>query len=306
MVRRLALRAFAASVAVLAFSPGLPAATAHADPVMVYPGMEILQENRLCTLGYVDPGQKIAYTAGHCRSGPGPSPTNRNVIGHLATFRDNTPSGAAVTTDQQVADYESIVLDANVPANNILPGGRALQSIPGWVPHPGEPVCHFGVVTGESCGTVESVNNGWFTMGHGAISHQGRLRRTGLHGRRAAPRGSSGSSTASGGISRPRCRGSPPPSRSARTSASAVMSAQTHADVLSRSASAKTGIDGAAARNCSSPESGVSPATWPLTCQYHLSRYRLSSSGFAASSDLAGLGRAADASAAPSRRHPPP
>jgi hypothetical protein len=174
MVHRLVLRVLAALVAVLAFSPGLPAATAHADPVMVYPGMEILQENRLCTLGYVDPVQKIAYTAGHCRSGPGAvTDQNRNVIGHLATFRDDTPSGTTVTTDQGIADWEAIALDGNIPSNNILPGGRALQSSPNAVPHPGEAVCHFGVVTGETCGTVESVNNGWFTMSHGVQSHPG-------------------------------------------------------------------------------------------------------------------------------------
>jgi hypothetical protein len=60
-----------------------------------------------------------------------------------------------------------------VAANNILPGGRVLQSDPGLVVTPGEPVCHFGVVTGETCGTVQSVNNGWFTMGNGAISQKG-------------------------------------------------------------------------------------------------------------------------------------
>src|SRR6201999_2724483 len=125
MLHRLALRAFAPALTFLALVPGLPAAAAHADPVVVYPGMEILQDNRLCTLGYVDAGQKIAYTAGHCRSGAGAvTDHNRNVIGHLATFRDNTPSGATVTTDQVVTDYEAIALDGNVPANNILPGGR--------------------------------------------------------------------------------------------------------------------------------------------------------------------------------------
>ncbi|BAX92724.1 hypothetical protein [Mycobacterium shigaense] len=174
MLQRLALRAVAASVVVLAFLPGLPAAKAHADPVLVYPGMEILQENRMCTLGYVDAAQKIAYTAGHCRSGANTVVTdnNRNVIGHLATWRDDTPSGTTVTTDQVVTDYEAIVLDGNVPANNILPSGRPLVSS-GAVPHPGEGVCHFGVITGETCGTVESVNNGWFTMSHGVQSHPG-------------------------------------------------------------------------------------------------------------------------------------
>lgn len=174
MVHRLGMRALAASLFLLAFSPGLPAVTARADPVLVYPGMEILQDNRLCTLGYVDPAQKIAYTAGHCHSG-GAAVTdrNRNVIGHLASFRDDTPSGSTVATDQVINDYEAIILDGNIPANDILPGGRPLVSGPNTVLQPGEPVCHFGVATGETCGTVESVNNGWFTMSHGVQSHQG-------------------------------------------------------------------------------------------------------------------------------------
>jgi hypothetical protein len=173
MVHRLA-RALAVSVAVLGSGPGLPAVTARADPIVVYPGMEILQDNRMCTLGYVDPAQKIAFTAGHCRSGAGAvTDKNRNVIGHLATFRDDTPSGTTVTTDQVVSDYEAIALDGNIPANNILPGGRALVSNPNAVPQPGEAVCHFGVVTGETCGTVDSVNNGWFTMSHGVQTHPG-------------------------------------------------------------------------------------------------------------------------------------
>ena len=135
--------------------------------------MEIHQGPHLCTLGYVDPGLRVAFSAGHCH-GDGPVFDKDNkVIGHVATFRDNTPNGAVVKTDQQVDDYESIVLAPDVAVNNILPGGRVLQSDPGLVVTPGEPICHFGVVTGESCGTVESVNNGWFTMGHGAVSQQG-------------------------------------------------------------------------------------------------------------------------------------
>jgi len=37
----------------------------------------------------------------------------------------------------------------------------------------GQRVCHFGVATGESCGTVEAVNNGWFTMANGVVSQKG-------------------------------------------------------------------------------------------------------------------------------------
>ncbi|MDF2825288.1 MAG: hypothetical protein K0R68_2696, partial [Mycobacterium sp.] len=48
-----------------------------------------------------------------------------------------------------------------------------LESEPGRVAALGEPVCHFGIVTGESCGTVERVNNGWFTMTNGVVSQKG-------------------------------------------------------------------------------------------------------------------------------------
>ena len=34
-------------------------------------------------------------------------------------------------------------------------------------------MCHFGVITGESCGTIERVNNGWFTMENGVVSRKG-------------------------------------------------------------------------------------------------------------------------------------
>ena len=171
-MRRPAVRAFAATVTAAVVAACFPA-TANADPVLVYPGMEIHQGPHLCTLGYVDPRLRVAFTAGHCR-GDGPVTDKDNkLIGNLATFRDNTPNGAFVKTDQEIADYESIVLANDVTPNNVLPGGRVLQSDPGLVVTLGEPVCHFGITTGESCGTVEAVNNGWFTMGHGAVSQQG-------------------------------------------------------------------------------------------------------------------------------------
>ena len=174
MVRRLAMRAVTASITVAALAQSLPPVPAKADPVMVYPGMEIRQDNRVCTLGYVDPGLKIAFTAGHCRGGAGVV-TDRGgaVIGRLAAFRDNTPSGTTVATDQLITDYEAIVLDNGVMANDVLPGGRPLISNPAAALAPGQAICHFGVSTGETCGTVESVNNGWFTMSHGVQSHNG-------------------------------------------------------------------------------------------------------------------------------------
>jgi hypothetical protein len=171
-VGRPAVRAFVTTVAAGILAGCFPVA-ATADPVLVYPGMEIHQGGHLCTLGYVDPGLRVAFTAGHCHGGGPVTDKDNNVIGRLATFRANTPDGAVVATDQAITDYESIVLTDGVAANNILPGGRVLQSDPGLVVTPGENVCHFGVVTGETCGTVQAVNNGWFTMGNGAISQKG-------------------------------------------------------------------------------------------------------------------------------------
>jgi hypothetical protein len=173
MVHRLALRTFTASASVVALASVLVAAPAKADPPVVFPGMEIHQDNRLCTLAYVDPALKIAFTAGHCRGSGVVYDREHNVIGRQATFRDNTPSGTTVATDQTINDYEAIVLDSGVTANNILPGGRPLESNPSLALQPGQAVCHFGIVTGETCGTVESVNNGWFTMSHGVQSQRG-------------------------------------------------------------------------------------------------------------------------------------
>jgi len=174
VLRCLALRAFTASVAVAALASGLPPAVASADPISVFPGMEIHQDNRICTLAYVDPALKIAFTAGHCRGGGGDvTDREQNLIGHLASFRDNTPSGTTVATDQVIADYEAIVLTDNVRASDILPDGRRLESRPGLALAAGQPICHLGVITGQTCGTVEGVNNGWFTMSHGVLSQKG-------------------------------------------------------------------------------------------------------------------------------------
>ncbi|MCX2929691.1 hypothetical protein ORI20_05365 [Mycobacterium sp. CVI_P3] len=150
------------------------APAADATPgVVVSPGMEIRQASNVCTLGYVDPVARVAYSAGHCR-GDGPV-TDRNgqLIGMVSTFQDNTPDGAVVRTDQVISDYETIALAPDVVVNNILPGGRQLVADAAPPMAAGQPVCHFGVVTGESCGSIERVNNGWFTMNNGVVSQKG-------------------------------------------------------------------------------------------------------------------------------------
>lgn len=162
------LIAVATAAAALALPP-----VANASPVPVFPGMEIRQNTNLCTLGFVEPTLRIALTAGHCR-GTGPvTDKDGNVIGTMAMFRDNTPNGTTVSTTDSINDYEGISLAPDVTPNNVLPGGRSLVTDPGVTLHPGEAVCHFGITTGESCGTVEAVNNGWFTMSHGVLSEKG-------------------------------------------------------------------------------------------------------------------------------------
>jgi hypothetical protein len=172
-VRRRWFRVLAAAAAPIA-ALVLPSAPAQGDPgVVVYPGMEIIQGTNVCTLGYVDPGARVAFTAGHCRADGRVSDKNGNFIGHQAFFRDNTPNGATVDTNHQIADWEAISLAPDVTVNSTLPGGRALVSDPAIVPTTGLPICHFGVITGESCGNIQAVYNGWFTMANGVVSQKG-------------------------------------------------------------------------------------------------------------------------------------
>jgi len=150
----------------------MPAASAEGGAA-VYPGMEIRQESTVCTLGYVDPVARIAFSAGHCRANGPVTDRNGRVIGVVTTSRDNTPDGSVVRVDQVISDYETISLNSDVAVNNLLPGGRALVADAVAPMAVGQPVCHFGVVTGESCGTVERINNGWFTMTNGVVSQKG-------------------------------------------------------------------------------------------------------------------------------------
>ena len=79
-----------------------------------------------------------------------------NFVGSQASFRDNTPDGATIDTNHQIADWEAISVAPDAVVNNVLPGGRVLVADPAVAPSPGLPICHFGVVTGESCGTIRS------------------------------------------------------------------------------------------------------------------------------------------------------
>lgn len=215
---RLVPRAFAATVALLAagFSP----ATASADPVLVFPGMEIRQDNHVCTLGYVDPALKIAFTAGHCRGGGAVTSRDYKVIGHLRAFRDNTPSGSTVATHELIADYEAIVLaDATSRQATFCRAGVHWNPDRVWfftrakrsaisASAQAKPVgpSKASTTAGSPCPTACSVRRGI----RGARSTWPPM---------AAPRRSSGSSTASGAAFPRRCPGGRRPSRFTRISA---------------------------------------------------------------------------------------
>ena len=128
-MRRRWLRVFAAAAAPIV-ALVLPAAPARPDPgVLVYPGMEIHQDTNVCTLGYVDPQLRIAFTAGHCR-GDGPVvDKDGRFIGSMALFRENTPDGATVAADAQLVEWEASGLANDGAVNNILPStGRPSDS----------------------------------------------------------------------------------------------------------------------------------------------------------------------------------
>src|SRR6478672_8600425 len=144
-VRRPGLRMLAAVAPIFALTVSMTPAQATPG-VLVFPGMEIRQGTNVCTLGYVDPQMRIAFTAGHCRGSGQVTDRDGNPIGTQSSFRDNTPNGATVDTNDQIADWEAISLAPDVAVNNVLPGGRQLTADPAIVPMDGLPVCHFGVV----------------------------------------------------------------------------------------------------------------------------------------------------------------
>lgn len=166
-------RAIVLAAAAGAALTGLAPAAASDTGVEVFPGMEIRQGTTVCTLGFIDPVARIGYSAGHCRGSDSVTDRDGRVVGVVVAARDNTPNGAVVRTDEVITDYETIALARGVTVNPILPGGRRLVVDPAAQLVPGQPICHFGVVTGESCGSVERVNNGWFTMTNGVVSQRG-------------------------------------------------------------------------------------------------------------------------------------
>ena len=128
---RTAVLAVAAGTAALSMtlSAALSAASiASADTVaVVSPGMEIRQGGTMCTLGFVDPVARVAFSAGHCNASGPVTDRNGRFIGVVTTARDNTPDGTVVRTDQVISDYETISLASDVTVNA---SGGALKENP--------------------------------------------------------------------------------------------------------------------------------------------------------------------------------
>lgn len=157
------------------------ALTVFAEPVVahaestVYPGMKIIQgdptNSLTCTLGFVDPQARIGVTAGHC-GGDGPVfNSDGNRIGRMAIARTNIESEGKLTATDYRIDYEGIIFDDGVSINNVLPNGLQLGLDNGVTPRIGLPVCRNGVTTGEACGTVASLGNGWFLVDGLPVDH---------------------------------------------------------------------------------------------------------------------------------------
>lgn len=141
--------------------PAHAAATA-----LAYPGMTIIQGKFTCTLAYIDTAQRIAYSAGHCDASPNVTDQNGNPIGTVTDSQDNHAGTTFTRNSDVVIDYETIRINPAVNITDMLGPAltRPLITQRGIAPQPGMHVCHRGATTPCSCGDIDTVYDGWFTM----------------------------------------------------------------------------------------------------------------------------------------------
>lgn len=166
MIRRtppVVLVILAALTALLAATS--PAASAS-GAARAYPGMEIRQGATVCTLAFIDVGRRIAYSSGHCATDREVRDSSGRPIGVVAVVEHNRAGHSRTGPSDTIIDYEAIGLYSHVNVTNgIAPTHtRPLIAEPGLKPRPGMKVCHRGVTTGRSCGTIDTVHDGWFRM----------------------------------------------------------------------------------------------------------------------------------------------
>jgi hypothetical protein len=138
---------------------------AVADPaVMVFPGMEVQDENSACMVGFVEARLRIAVTAGQCGGGATVTDRNKEVLGTVVQAHRKLAEDAGADGSTQAADYEVIALAPNIAASDVLPTGRRLQSSPALRAGLALPVCRLESSRGETCGRVSAVGNGRFVI----------------------------------------------------------------------------------------------------------------------------------------------
>lgn len=135
-----------------------------AAKLVVFPGMSIVQGENRCTLGYVDPVARTGLTAGHCNAAGPVNDLAGNHIGDVVVANRNLPATGTIRPEDVISDFEGISLAPGVEPSDTLPNGTRLRLAHDAAPTPGLPVCLLGSVSGDSCGKVDEVNNGWFTM----------------------------------------------------------------------------------------------------------------------------------------------
>ncbi|ORB86193.1 hypothetical protein B1987_23205 [Mycobacterium kansasii] len=146
----------------LAFSAAAPA---QASPgVTVFPGMEIHQGATVCMVGFVEPRLRIALSAGRCDDAPTVTDSHANVVGSVVLARRASVSEPVAADSASAVEYEVIALAPEVTTTQLLPGGRRLESIPGFTVQPALPVCHNTISAGQMCGRIGSVGNDGFAI----------------------------------------------------------------------------------------------------------------------------------------------
>ncbi|MUM18629.1 hypothetical protein FZI91_12895 [Mycobacterium sp. CBMA271] len=145
-----------------------------AEPLVAYPGMAIVRGHDQCTLSFVDPVTRTGFTAGQCTDVGSVADVRGNLIGEVVLMSRNlsTTEVGAVARDDSVTDYAGIQFGSQVQLANTMPDGTRLRMAQGANPDPGLAVCFMGSVSGQVCGKISALNDGWFTIS-GAAGHPG-------------------------------------------------------------------------------------------------------------------------------------
>lgn len=174
MIRSALVSAILAAVlAVLPVCPATPPASAAAS-VLAYPGMPILQGETRCTLAFIDTIRRIGYSAGHCNTSSEVRDEHGRPLGIVSVWQHNRAGKLTTSVEDAVIDYEAISINPGVEVTNLLGPAftRPLITQPGVTPTPGMVVCQRGTTTGSSCGVIDAVHDGWFTMRAGGMTSE--------------------------------------------------------------------------------------------------------------------------------------